>query len=191
MDETITKTSAPDDTMQVRSGSAGADSGQSSSAETSSNRSESICADSLEDNSHQSAAPVKNYLPNDAVAEGKDHEANNNNISPAPTPIPQEDTTSVSSPIAKQPLKSALVNNNNNNFSENNLNAADIVEPQQQQQQKNINKTTTSSGGNNFSGLNLNMTASEMRELLARRKKFDPKKAQMNIRQKYEIIQQM
>lgn len=44
---------------------------------------------------------------------------------------------------------------------------------------------------NNYSGLNLNMTASEMRELLARRKKFDPKKAQMNIRQKYEIIQQM
>lgn len=91
----------------------------------------------------------------------------------------------------KQPLKSALINNNNitlNNYnkqqqhaSENN-NDTDI-----EAQQKNANKTS----GNNFSGLNLNMTASEMRELLARRKKFDPKKAQMNIRQKYEIIQQM
>lgn len=53
------------------------------------------------------------------------------------------------------------------------------------------NNNNNNSSGSNYSGLNLNMTASEMRQLLARRKKFDPKKAQMNIRQKYEIIQQM
>lgn len=59
------------------------------------------------------------------------------------------------------------------------------VNKTQQQQQQQVNSN------NNYSGLNLNMTASEMRELIASRKKFDPKKAQMNIRQKYEIIQQM
>lgn len=57
-----------------------------------------------------------------------------------------------------------------------------------QQPQKNV---VSNVNNNNYSGLNLNMTASEMRELIARRKKFDPKKAQINIRQKYEIIQQM
>ncbi|KAG8195498.1 hypothetical protein JTE90_010801 [Oedothorax gibbosus] len=39
--------------------------------------------------------------------------------------------------------------------------------------------------------LNLNMSASEMRQMLANRRKKDPKKEQMDIRQKYEIIQQM
>ncbi|XP_054161544.1 Na(+)/H(+) exchange regulatory cofactor NHE-RF1-like [Oppia nitens] len=39
--------------------------------------------------------------------------------------------------------------------------------------------------------LNLNMSASEMRQLLAQRKKLDAKKAQMDLKQKYEIIQQM
>lgn len=55
----------------------------------------------------------------------------------------------------------------------------------------NIRKPMNNNNDDNLTGLNLNMTASEMRELLARRKKFDPKKAQINIRQKYEIIQQM
>jgi len=39
--------------------------------------------------------------------------------------------------------------------------------------------------------LNLNMSVSQMRQLLAQKKKNDPKKAQMDLRQKYEIIQQM
>ena len=39
--------------------------------------------------------------------------------------------------------------------------------------------------------LNLNMSASEMRQMLANRRKKDPKKEPMDIRQKYEIIQQM
>lgn len=39
--------------------------------------------------------------------------------------------------------------------------------------------------------LNLNMSVSEMRQMLARKKKQDPKKAQIDLKQKYEIIQQM
>lgn len=39
--------------------------------------------------------------------------------------------------------------------------------------------------------LNLNMTASEMRQLIAQRKKKDAKKANLDLREKYEIIQQM
>ena len=53
------------------------------------------------------------------------------------------------------------------------------------------NISNSNNNNNNYSGLNLNMTASQMRELIASRKKFDPKKVAMNIRQKYEIIQQM
>lgn len=39
--------------------------------------------------------------------------------------------------------------------------------------------------------LNLNMSAAEMREKLASRKKRDPKKQQMDMREKYHIVQQM
>ena len=41
------------------------------------------------------------------------------------------------------------------------------------------------------SDLNLNMSVSQMRQMLAQKKKHDPKKATMDLRQKYEIIQQM
>lgn len=39
--------------------------------------------------------------------------------------------------------------------------------------------------------MSLNMSVSEMRQMLARKKKQDPKKAQIDLKQKYEIIQQM
>lgn len=60
-------------------------------------------------------------------------------------------------------------------------------------------RSTNSGGAQNgassldsgMGGLNLNMSASEMRQMLANRRKKDPKKEQMDIRQKYEIIQQM
>lgn len=39
--------------------------------------------------------------------------------------------------------------------------------------------------------LNLNMSAAEMRQLIAARRKHDPKKIQMDLRKKYDIIQQM
>lgn len=67
----------------------------------------------------------------------------------------------------------------------NNWNSISNLEEQTETRKK-IN-----TNNNDFGGLNLNMSASEMRELLARRKKVDPKKAQMNIRQKYEMIQRM
>ncbi|RWS13434.1 Na(+)/H(+) exchange regulatory cofactor NHE-RF2-like protein [Dinothrombium tinctorium] len=54
-------------------------------------------------------------------------------------------------------------------------------------------KSSTKSSATSKDGgdLNLNMSASEMRQILAQRKKNDPKKAQIDLRQKYEIIQQM
>jgi len=55
-------------------------------------------------------------------------------------------------------------------------------------------KSSASSGpvlSSDGGGLNLNMSASEMRQILAQRKKHDPKKAQMDLRQKYDMIQQM
>lgn len=45
----------------------------------------------------------------------------------------------------------------------------------------------TSNGSLNM----LNMSASEMRQLLAQRKKHDPKKIQMDLKKKYELIEQM
>ncbi|XP_054718954.1 Na(+)/H(+) exchange regulatory cofactor NHE-RF2-like [Uloborus diversus] len=66
---------------------------------------------------------------------------------------------------------------------------------------KSSRSTNSVGGGSNQNGqlpstledgmLNLNMSASEMRQMLANRRKKDPKKEPMDIRQKYEIIQQM
>jgi len=53
------------------------------------------------------------------------------------------------------------------------------------------NNKSNSNGGSSNVGLNLNMTASEMRQLIAQRKKKDAKKANLDLREKYEIIQQM
>jgi len=49
----------------------------------------------------------------------------------------------------------------------------------------------TSNGASNGKGLNLNMSASEMRALIAQRKKYDPKKENLDVRKKYNIIQEM
>lgn len=51
--------------------------------------------------------------------------------------------------------------------------------------------TTTEAKGSSNGSLNLNMSASEMRQLLAQRKKHDPKKVQMDLKKKYELIEQM
>lgn len=51
--------------------------------------------------------------------------------------------------------------------------------------------TPTAMNGGGRDKLNLNMTAQEMRALLATRKKYDPKKESMDLRQKYNIIQDM
>ena len=50
---------------------------------------------------------------------------------------------------------------------------------------------TTNSINGNYGELNLNMSASEMRKLLAQRKRQDPKNIPMDVKQKYAIIQQM
>lgn len=109
---------------------------------------------------------------------------------PAAASFTEDNLQSVRSPLT---ISKSNINNNNNNISTNN--SSGIPQTNEEKTQKTqITLTPTQANNNNnndYSGLNLNMTASEMRELLARRKKFDPKKAQMNIRQKYEIIQQM
>lgn len=52
-------------------------------------------------------------------------------------------------------------------------------------------KMSASSNGAAPLDLNLNMTASQMRQIIAQRKKKDAKKANIDLREKYEIIQQM
>lgn len=66
--------------------------------------------------------------------------------------------------------------------------------PDSPQSFKSSNSQTNDSKVTNTNGtidLNLNMSASEMRQLLASRKKHDPKKIQMDLKKKYDIIQQM
>lgn len=54
-----------------------------------------------------------------------------------------------------------------------------------------LTTTTTTSTTNNSSGLNLKMTAAEMRAKLANKKKHDPKFDSVDLRRKHEIIQKM
>jgi len=44
---------------------------------------------------------------------------------------------------------------------------------------------------NRNSSLNLNMTAKELREKLASRKKYDPKKESMDFKKKFDIVQKL
>lgn len=199
---------------KVHSGSA--DSGQSSSPDSSSSIG-SIADDSLEEQAkhHQEVTSVegemkevirqedvddkeqeqdndvkqivKNYQ--DAAANKLALNNNNNNtLKTTTTPTIQESISMqqpqvVQSQQQQQSVKSEVISNNNNN----------VVDSDSQRQSIKLEETPEpqKNSSTNYSGLNFNMTASEMRELIARRKKFDPKKAQMNIRQKYEIIQQM
>lgn len=50
---------------------------------------------------------------------------------------------------------------------------------------------SSDSNGRSSADLNLNMTASEMRALLANKKKYDPKKENLDLRKKHAIIQDM
>ncbi|XP_013789123.1 Na(+)/H(+) exchange regulatory cofactor NHE-RF2-like [Limulus polyphemus] len=55
----------------------------------------------------------------------------------------------------------------------------------------NENESPVSKAKIQLEGLNLNMSASEMRQLLSARRKRDPRKEHMDMREKYHIIQQM
>lgn len=139
---------------------------------------------------YDDAQTIKNYQEA-ALANNKISTKNNNNNDIVKTTTPTAATQEVApgkletdaATAAKQTLASNLGTPTSN---EQQQQKEEIV--LKQQPQKNV---VGNINNNNYSGLNLNMTASEMRELIARRKKFDPKKAQINIRQKYEIIQQM
>lgn len=55
-----------------------------------------------------------------------------------------------------------------------------------------LNRSVSSdSNGRSTTNLNLNMTASEMRALLATKKKYDPKKENLDLKKKHAIIQDM
>lgn len=187
---------------KVHSGSA--DSGQSSSPDTSSSThgDDNSNVDSLEQQVHKpnGSQQVTESRMDDENKTGEQITikqqqqasqtgADNYDHAKTATPTKNGDNNSKDDGTIEQadvmltkPLKSALTNSNNNSAE---------VKSSNLQKFNNNNAPTTNNLSSNFSGLNLNMTASEMKELLARRKKFDPKKAQMNIRQKYEIIQQM
>ncbi|XP_055318273.1 Na(+)/H(+) exchange regulatory cofactor NHE-RF2 [Sitodiplosis mosellana] len=51
--------------------------------------------------------------------------------------------------------------------------------------------TTTATKGANSEGLNLKMTAAELRAKLAAKKKYDPKNDTVDLRKKYEIVQKL
>lgn len=196
---------------EVPNGSA--DSGQSSSPDTGSSSSNASIADSLEDNHPQQeqsrggkgdkpanrldeddVLTIKNYQ--DATALSKS--VYNSNINDNSSDITKPTTPTIQDASREiQPKNLSEKEDTLNITSENTKVDSQLEKPphhdslKQETKQQQVNNTTTTTTNNNYSGLNLNMTASEMRELIARRKKFDPKKAQMNIRQKYEIIQQM
>lgn len=205
-----------DRAREVHNGSA--DSGKSSSPDATSSGSLSIgtgsMADSLEDRTHRQEIGGK-HKGTEPASSGANPDNNDNGITvevkdsrtiknaPDSEPTLADTTTPNSEELVSgagqdnQKLDSTettlpLVNNNvNREISQQDSDATApkprIITTATKQQQA----SKPGANNNNYSGLNLNMTASEMRELLARRKKFDPKKAQMNIRQKYEIIQQM
>lgn len=54
-----------------------------------------------------------------------------------------------------------------------------------------INNTKKVSSNNSGEGLNLKMTAAELRAKLAAKKKYDPKTDTVDLRQKYEIVQKL
>lgn len=54
-----------------------------------------------------------------------------------------------------------------------------------------ISTSSTDESAQNGSRLNLNLSASEMKKIISQRKKYDPKKVQMDLKEKYEIIQQL
>lgn len=159
---------------------------------------------------YDDAQTIRNYqeaaaLANNKISTNNNNNNNNNDIIEATTPTAtkQEATAGngeleqASIVVAKQPF--ARLPLTSNNYLETPSPASNDRQQQEEEEQDTIMKQppqknavgNTNNNNNNYSGLNLNMTAAEMRELIARRKKFDPKKAQMNIRQKYEIIQQM
>jgi len=56
---------------------------------------------------------------------------------------------------------------------------------------KNDSSNGAADHNNRNSSLNLNMTAKELREKLASRKKYDPKKESMDFKKKFDIVQKL
>ncbi|KAH9521145.1 hypothetical protein DERF_004817 [Dermatophagoides farinae] len=90
-------------------------------------------------------------------------------------------------------------NNSESNFNNNNNNNNNEIIAEEKKLSNGTSTTTTITTAttpqrivsNQNGELNLNMTAAEMRQLIAQRKKQDVKSTQIDLRKKYEIIQQM
>lgn len=93
--------------------------------------------------------------------------------SPVTSPSPSEEKA----PVPRSPTNSNRSESSNGTASSHNGS------------QMNMTDRNSSLGSDEF--LNLNMTASQMRALITQRKKRDPKKEQLDLRQKYQIIEQM
>nr|XP_027195490.1 Na(+)/H(+) exchange regulatory cofactor NHE-RF1-like [Dermatophagoides pteronyssinus] len=83
------------------------------------------------------------------------------------------------------------LNNNNNEIDEKKLQSNGTTTKRIVSNDNNGGGNVSSGNGGNSTELNLNMTAAEMRQLIAQRKKQDIKKTQIDLKKKYEIIQQM
>lgn len=101
-------------------------------------------------------------------------------MSTSPTPPPSLDTTSTKTP---EPVSTPTPEPEPITTTTTKLNNATINESSKQ--------PLANRNSFNASGLNLNMSASEMRAYLASRKKADPRKETMDLKKKYEIIQNM
>lgn len=92
------------------------------------------------------------------------------------------DVTAINNGIDNVSSKSIAspVNNSNNSSHANTISTNTSPEKQTTQHQK-----------QNNSGLNLTMTAAELRAKLAAKKKYDPKSDTVDLRKKYEIVQKL
>lgn len=175
--------SGVDEVTQMRSGSADSGKSDSQSASSTINDSlEGLKQEQVEPSQDESAAGVSAGSASSLKVEstaGADNYQEQSKLLKAS--LDNGDLPSTDLCIKKQPLVEQEQNNNQ------------IETKTKAQQITSGNKGTNncSNPSNVYDYLGLNMTAREMRLLISRRKKVDPKKAQINIRQKYEIIQKM
>ncbi|XP_037556310.1 Na(+)/H(+) exchange regulatory cofactor NHE-RF1 [Dermacentor silvarum] len=137
---------------------------------------------SQEDEAAQSApTPV---LRRQSGLEGKEDAEEEESRSSEPEPVPAKAEVSAREEAngAGDKLTESLVTGTNQIDSSPEAKVAPPTEPAPSEP-----ANATSNGSLNM----LNMSASEMRQLLAQRKKHDPKKIQMDLKKKYELIEQM
>lgn len=122
---------------------------------------------------------------------------------PSPKPLLSSDTTDQPEAVAQRPssppapLTSSETPSPTTPVSPTKVASNDLPSPPIEPTISPVPSVTTTNHQNNVSpshakeGLNLNMTAAELRAKLAAKKKFDPKTDPVDLRQKFEIIQKL